>query len=118
MEQLNVKIGDKVLLSGGYPHNHYERICEVEKVTPTGRIRLKGYPDQFNKYGEKMSRKRWDAPCSISLLTDETEAELREKWRKQSAIRKAAEMCHKVKEEKLDYDLAVKIIGLLGDATA
>ena len=53
MEQLNVKVGDKVLMSGGYTYNHYERICEVEKVTSTGRIILKGRPEQFDKYGEK-----------------------------------------------------------------
>ena len=62
-----------------------------------------------------MSRERWDAPCSISLLTKEMEVELREKWRKKSVIRKAAEMCHKVKKDNLTYDLAVDIIRILGD---
>lgn len=38
MEELNVKVGDKVLVSGRYKEDDY--IAEVEKVTPTGRIRF------------------------------------------------------------------------------
>lgn len=41
MDELNVKVGDKVLVSKGsryYKNNDF--IAEVEKVTPTGRIRF------------------------------------------------------------------------------
>ena len=53
MEELNVKVGDKVLVSGRYKENDY--IAEVEKVTPTGRIKLSGGSSaQFDKYGREM----------------------------------------------------------------
>ncbi len=96
--------------NGNYTYSHFEKICEVEKITPTGRIRLKGYKEQFNKYGEKMGRNTREAPCRISLLSEEMEKELREKWRKQEVIRKAVDLCHKVSENTLPYDLAVAII--------
>lgn len=56
MEELNVKVGDKVLVSKGsryYKNNDF--IAEVEKVTPTGRIRLSDRSStQFDKYGREM----------------------------------------------------------------
>lgn len=82
MGQLNVKAGDKVLMIGGYTYNHYEQICTVKKVTPTGRIRIKGLETQFDKFGYAMGRGNWDAPCFIKPITDDEEKEIREKWRK------------------------------------
>ena len=53
MEELNVKVGDKVLVSGRYATDDF--IAEVEKVTPTGRIRLSDRSStQFDKYGREM----------------------------------------------------------------
>ena len=56
MEELNVKVGDKVLVSGRYATDDF--IAEVEKVTPTGRIRLSDRSStQFDKYGREMGAK-------------------------------------------------------------
>ncbi len=53
MEELTVKVGDKVLVSGRYKEDDY--IAKVEKVTPTGRIKLSGGNSaQFDKYGIQM----------------------------------------------------------------
>ena len=50
MEELKVKVGDKVL----YNHWHFgttEAITTVTKITPTGRIRIDFCDTQFDKYG-------------------------------------------------------------------
>lgn len=54
MEILNVKVGDKVLVSKGSRYKNNDFIAEVEKVTPTGRIRLSDSSTQFDKYGREM----------------------------------------------------------------
>lgn len=55
METLNVKVGDKVLVSKGSRYKNDDFIAEVEKVTSTGRIRLSDRSStQFDKYGREM----------------------------------------------------------------
>ena len=56
MNELNVKVGDKVLLSGGYGINKHEKIATVERITPTGRIKVSGSTSYFNKYGDEMRK--------------------------------------------------------------
>ena len=69
MEELNVKAGDKVLVSGRYKENDY--IAEVEKVTPTGRIRLSDRcATQFDKYGREMASNGY-FPYRLSIPTKE-----------------------------------------------
>lgn len=55
MEKLNVKVGDKVIVRCGAEP---DRIAEVTKITPTGRIKIDGRNDiQFTPYGEEMGNR-------------------------------------------------------------
>ena len=58
MEELKVKVGDKVIRSSW----HISDICEVAKVTPKGYIDIKlgGGTERFNKYGKKVGRQKYD----------------------------------------------------------
>lgn len=115
MAELNVKVGDKVLYSGGYSYNSFEKISEVVKVTPTGRIKIKDSVSQFDKYGNEMGKKdRWTSHSRISELTEED----CERVKKNNAIFKAVYLCGKVDKKNMTYEQAVKIIEILGNTTA
>lgn len=106
MEELKVKVGDKVL----YRYNHWgsriERIETVVKVTPTGRIRISGKDCQFNKCGEEMGVDAWHGGAYLSIPTEDDYKRIREN----EAISKAESI---MKNAKLTYDQAVKIIEIL-----
>lgn len=70
MEILNVKVGDKVLVSKGSRYKNNDFIAEVEKVTPTGRIRLSDSSTQFDKYGREMASNGY-FPYRLSIPTKE-----------------------------------------------
>lgn len=71
MEELNVKVGDKVLVSKGSRYKNDDFIAEVEKVTPTGRIRLSDRSStQFDKYGREMASYGY-FPYRLSIPTKE-----------------------------------------------
>lgn len=71
MEELNVKVGDKVLVSKGSRYKNDDFIAEVEKVTPTGRIRLSDRSStQFDKYGREMGTTSY-YPYRLSIPTKE-----------------------------------------------
>lgn len=71
MEELNVKVGDKVLVSKGSRYKNEDFIAKVEKVTPTGRIRLSDRsPIQFDKYGREMGAISY-YPYRLSIPTKE-----------------------------------------------
>lgn len=72
MEELNVKVGDKVLVSKGGMYNDDEFIAEVEKVTPTGMIKLSrsNIPFSFNKYGKQIGSASY-FPYRLSIPTKE-----------------------------------------------
>ena len=71
METLNVKVGDKVLVSKGSRYKNDDFIAEVEKVTPTGRIRLSDRSStQFDKYGREMASNGY-FPYRLSIPTKE-----------------------------------------------
>lgn len=67
MNELNLKIGDEVLITNGLPTE--DKIGTVIKITPTGRIKLDIYTDyQFDKYGRQMgSRDIWSRSKSIRV---------------------------------------------------
>lgn len=71
MNELNLKIGDKVLITNGLPKD--DRIGTVTKITPTGRIKLDIYTDyQFDKYGRQMgTRDMWSRSKSIRIPNKE-----------------------------------------------
>lgn len=71
MEELNVKVGDKVLVSKGSRYKNDDFIAEVEKVTPTGRIRLSDRSStQLDKYGREMGTTSY-YPYRLSIPTKE-----------------------------------------------
>lgn len=71
MEELNVKVGDKVLVSKGSRYKNDDFIAEVEKVTSTGRIRLSDRSStQFDKYGREMASNGY-FPYRLSIPTKE-----------------------------------------------
>lgn len=113
MNELNVKIGDKVLLRYSAYCKQYEKIVEVVKVTPTGRIKVSGLDVQFDKYGQKMGNRSF---CSefyqISSVTEEQIIEIEENQKKNSIINKAYRLCQKVNEKSLTYEQALKIIDI------
>ncbi len=106
MEELKVKVGDKVL----YRYNHWgskiERIETVVRVTPTGRIRIEGRDCQFDKFGGEMGVDAWHGGAHLSIPTDEDYKRIREN----EAISKAQSLMGKA---KLTYEQAVKIIEIL-----
>lgn len=67
MNELNLKIGDEVLITNGLPTE--DKIGTVIKITPTGRIKLDIYTDyQFDKYGRQMgNRDIWSRSKSIRI---------------------------------------------------
>ena len=77
MEVLNVKVGDKVLVSSRRGRGE-DFIAEVEKVTstgrirltPTGRIRISNSSIQFDKYGREMGNNIY-YPHKLSIPTKE-----------------------------------------------
>lgn len=113
MNELNVKVGDKVLLRYSAYCKQYEKIVEVIKVTPTGRIKVSGLNVQFNKYGQRMRNRGF---CSefyeISSITEEQIIEFMERQRKNSIINKAVKICQKASEKSLTYEQALKIISV------
>lgn len=116
MNELNVKVGDKVLLKYSAYCKQYEKIVEVIKITQTGRIKVSGLDVQFDKYGQKMGNKSF---CSefyqISSITEEQIIEFTERQRKNLIISKAVKMCQKVSEKSLTYEQALKIISFFDD---
>ena len=67
MNELKLKIGDKVLITNGLPTE--DKIGTVTKITPTGRIKLDIYTDyQFDRYGRQMgNRDIWSRSKSIRI---------------------------------------------------
>lgn len=109
-DELNVKVGDFVLYQNGYSYNFFEKIVKVAKVTPTGRIRIEGYDEQYDKYGCQMgNRDRWSCGSHIRIATDEDYKRIKEN----SAISKALSLMGEKNKKNLSYEQAVKIIKIL-----
>lgn len=111
MKELNVKVGDKLLYSYGYSYNRTERIVEVTKVTPTGRIRVTTSDSQYDKYGREMGNSdMWSCKSSLSIPTEEDI----ERITQNTAIAKALNIVSKLHKDNLEYEKALKIIELFG----
>lgn len=107
-EELKVKVGDKVLYQYSHWGNRTERIETVTRVTPTGRIRVKGSDSCFNKYGREMGDSYYKA--HLSVLTDADEKRIKEN----SVIERAVSLMGDFNSKNLTYDKAVKIVEILG----
>lgn len=111
MKELNVKVGDKLLYSYGYSFNYIERIVEVTKVTPTGRIRVTRSDSQYDKYGNEMGNNdAWSPKAHLSIPTEEDIKRITQK----STIKEALNILDKINKDNLDYKKALKIIELFG----
>lgn len=113
MNELNVKVGDKVLLTYSAYCKQYREIVEVINVTPTGRINIDGINVQFDKYGRRMGKRDFSSEFyQISFVTEEQIAEILENQKRNSIINKAVRLCQKVNEKNLTYEQALKLIGI------
>lgn len=108
MEELNVKVGDKLLFTSIFQGTRTEKITKVIKVTPTGRIRVEIAPEiQFNKDGSERGRLRGIYTLrSLSILTPEKEKELNEA----AVIRRCRAVFDKT---DLTYKQAQRILSIL-----
>lgn len=113
MNELNVKVGDKVLLTYSAYCKQYRKIVEVINVTPTGRINIDGINVQFDKYGRRMGKRDFSSEFyQISFVTEEQIAEILKNQKRNSIINKAVRLCQKVNEKNLTYEQALKLIGI------
>lgn len=111
MDELNVKVGDKVLLISGYAYSRCERIATVVKITPTGRVKIDGLDAYFNKYGEEIGRKNaWRSKDYIKIPKEEDYQRLKDN----SDIRAAKIICDNFIKE-MTPEIARKIIENFGD---
>ena len=91
MNELNVKVGDKVLLTYSAYCEQRQRIVKVINVTPTGRIKVEGVNIQFDKYGRRMGKRDFSSDFyRISFVTEKQIAEILENQKRNSTINKAA----------------------------
>lgn len=110
MEELKVKAGDKLLCKRyGYLSSD-ESITEVERVTPSGRIKVVGMDCHFNKYGNRIGGDRFRESIQLSIPSTED----LERIKKTDTIKKAKDLII-LNKDKLSYMQAVKIIELFGE---
>lgn len=103
MEELKVKVGDKVL------HTSWSdrKITTVEKITPTGRIRVSCSTAQFDRFGNKMGNNGlYGDYAKISIPTENDY----ESIRREQVIHKAYRIIQELSRKKLKYDEAVRIL--------
>lgn len=107
LEELNVKVGDKLLYrfsSFGYIT---EGIVTVKRVTPTGRIRIDYNNSQYDKYGREMGRDIWSGRSSLSIPTIEDYKRLN-----REAIISDALKIVKNLQQNMSYEDAIKILDI------
>ena len=106
-EILNVRPGDVVILHSGYPYRK-EELQTVVKVTPTGRIRVSGCDDQFDKYGRRMGYPGYGLGVYIQVATQEDIKRVSEN----KIIDRGYRIIQKVKKADITYESALQIIKL------
>lgn len=107
--ELNVKVGDKLLFSSGYSYNRRERIVEVTKITPTGRIRINDNDSQYDKYGRELGANSLRSRSFLSIPTQEDYKRIK----KNNAISKVRVLITELNTDNLTYEEALKIIEVL-----
>lgn len=110
-EELNVKVGDKVLYRYWTFGGTIERIETVTRVTPTGRIRVEGSSSQFDKYGREMGANSYRGGAELSIPKEEDYKRIKEN----AVISKALSLLEKMNKKTLSYDKAVKIVEILSE---
>ena len=89
------ELNDKVIVV----NRLYERVAKVERITPTGRIRVEG--QYYDKYGREIGGDVW----SSSYITYVTEEHI-----KKITISKAYQLMKNCDLNNITYDQATKII--------
>ena len=108
---MNVKAGDMVLLHRQTGSGHELKPAIVAKVTPTGRIRLKGHSRAwFNSEGILAAS---DLVFGTTYITKVTEAEMQAYKRKRFRIETYWSMLN-VEPETLTYEKAVGVAKAMG----
>lgn len=101
----NLRVGDKVV----YCDRFGEEICEVVRITPTGRIRVSGHENiQFDKYGLKMGSDR-GYPASIKQANQQEIEKIQQYQVKIKAYKKM----QITRFDDITYEQAVKILKIL-----
>ena len=71
-EPLKLKPGDSVYVLKQAAYNYYQNdIYKVEKITKTGRIKLRGYSRYFDKFGYEIGTPKWEPFCFICPVPDD-----------------------------------------------
>lgn len=105
MNELNVKVGDKVLVR----NSAKEYIAIVSKVTPTGRIKTDRTGDtQFDKYGRQMGGDIW-YKSYIRIPSEEDCKRLKE----MAIKRKALNLMNTYNMDNISVEQAEQIIAIL-----
>lgn len=94
-EELNVKVGDKVL------YRFWTFSGTVE--------RIEGSSSQFDKYGREMGGDSWRGGSNLSIPTEEDYKRIEEN----AVISEDLSLMEKLNKKTLPYDKAVKIVEIL-----
>lgn len=113
MEKLNLKVGDKVLLTNSHFSRTVQRITTVTKVTPKGNYRVEHSSYLFDCYGYAKGAGTWEGHSSIEPLTDELLQEFNNKCK----LQKCKSLLKKVVSGEVDITLeqAVAIMDILAE---
>lgn len=107
MDELKVKVGDKLLYTHSSRGVIREKIVEVVKVTPTGRIRINDDDSQYDKYGDKMGDR--DVGSGYTHLSKPTEEDYI-RIKENNIIAKAKVILQNIRLKDITYEKALKII--------
>ncbi len=117
-EELNVKVGDKVL----YHFEDFEKLVTVTKVISTGKKTKKINMDYcnipFDKYGKMMEVGYiwYDVPRYVSpYISIPTERDYKRLNEKDETISKALSLISKINKQNVTYKQAKKIIEILDE---
>jgi len=101
-EELKLNVGDNVVVRGCFS----DEIAKVERITPTGRIYVKG--KYYNKHGWEIGGDTWEK-AYIDYATKEEIDRILQK----QAINKAHHLMRNCNIENITFEQAKKIIEIL-----
>lgn len=101
----NIKAGDKVIIS----REGLENISIVEKVTPTGRIKVNGEYYSSDD-GHKIGNGIWCRGHIVPYTEERAETIRRER-----TVSRCLYQLRNLRTEDIDYDTAVRILNILNE---
>lgn len=108
--ELNVKVGEKLMLTIYSWRFRNEKIVTVKKITPTGRIKLEENDHVYNKFGELISPKTVNVIENLKAPTTKDFTRIYNN----DVIKKARYILINMEDKELSLDEAKKIIELFG----